>query len=56
MLNTRPSVALPTGTFTAQVLLHFASEVDLNAFVLGNDFYGVVDRRQFSFFVFDVEG
>ena len=73
MLNTRPSVALPTGTFTglagveavlaadqavgaaegdaadaaaAEVLLHFAGEVDLHALVLGDDLHGVVDRRQ----------
>ena len=40
----------------AQVLLHLAGEIDLYAFMIGNDFHGVVDRRQVSFFVFDVEG
>ena len=82
MLNTRPSVALPTGTVTglagvdallaadqtvgaaqgdaadaaaAQVLLHFAGEVDLHALVLGDDLHGVVDRRQAVFGELDVE-
>ena len=30
----------------AEVLLHFAGEVDLHALVLGDDLHGVVDRRQ----------
>ena len=30
----------------AQVLLHFAGEIDLHALVLGDDLHGVVDRRQ----------
>ena len=45
-----------TDATAAQVLLHFAGEVDLHAFVIGDDLHGVVDRRQACFFVFDVEG
>ena len=39
----------------AQVLLHFAGQVDLDALVLGRDLHGVVDRRQLVFGKFDVE-
>ena len=39
----------------AEVLLHFAGEVDLHALVLGVDLHGVVDRRQLVFGELDVE-
>ncbi len=39
----------------AQVLLHFAGEVDLDPLVLAVDLDGVVDRRQMGFGEFDVE-
>ena len=82
-MNTRPSVASPTGTVTgragvdalqaadqavgaaqgdaadaaaAQVLLHFAGQVDLDALVFGDDLHGVVDRRQLVFGELGVEG
>ena len=39
----------------AQVLLHFAGEVDLRAFDVGVDLDGVVDRRQVVLGKLDVE-
>ena len=45
-----------TDATTAQVLLHFAGEIDLHAFVFGDDLHGIVDRRQVRFLELDVEG
>ena len=39
----------------AEVLLHFAGQVDLDALLLGVDLHGVVDRRQVAFGELDVE-
>ena len=44
-----------THAAAAEVLLHFADQVELHALVLRLDFDGVVDRRQLVFGEFDVE-